>query len=82
MTIPNYVQPNFDKDSDNSNFNLQQQQLIIELQRVLGEQKIQLPKVNETLITALNTVDNVGCILFNTTTNEFMGNKTGTFVNL
>lgn len=82
MTIPNYVQPNFEKGADNSQFNLQQQQLVIELQRVLGEQKIKIPKVDGATVALLNTAENISCILFNTTTSQFMGNKTGTFVNL
>ncbi len=79
MSIPNYAQPSFEKGADNSSYHLQQQQLTTELQRILGDQRIEIPKVDATTVLLLNTAQNVSCILFNTTTGKFMGNEAGTF---
>jgi hypothetical protein len=81
MSIPNYVQPNFENGEDNSNYHLQQQQLTKELQTVLSDQGIKIPSLTSSQISALNTSDYIGRIVFNSSTKNFMGNDVGVFKN-
>lgn len=84
MSIPNFDLINI---SDKEGSLTPQAKLLFDLlfttlQNTLSDQGIQPPQINSTTVATLNTAANIGRIIFNTDTSQFMGNKTGTFVNL
>jgi hypothetical protein len=58
------------------------QNLITQMRLNLSDAGYIVPFLDDTQITALSTTDNVGRIVYNTTTQRMMINNSGTFQNI
>lgn len=84
MNIPNLpLEPFMLKDGENNpTWKFWFEQLITTLQNNLSNEGYVIPSLTQDDINLLNTSQNIGRIIYNSTTSRMMQNLSGTFVNI